>query len=193
MKTGDYLRNLREQKDLSMRQVMIRSQGLLDKTTISRIEKNERSLSLRAAYAFSKIYQSKLSDLAEIELGVKIPDGDPPMTVSAMEKDLLRQFRRLGRARKTMAMEVVLGLAQLGGRPAALPRGDSQESDKKPPKKSAGARADTKQMQTEASGSVSRNPRLSEKAETDEIMLILAGLEERDRRLEEGRGRPLMT
>lgn len=111
MTTGEYLRNLREQKDLSMRQVMIRSQGLLDKTTISRIEKNQRRVSMRAAYAFARIYEVPLEEIAAVEIKKAIPQKEAPLVVSSLEKSLLERFRQLPRSRKLMMLDMATGLA----------------------------------------------------------------------------------
>lgn len=116
MDIGGYLKNLREQKDLSMRQVMIRSKGLLDKTTISRIEKNKRRLSMRAAYAFSKIYGTPLDDIAEREIGISLGESPPPLVVSSLEKLLLERFRQLSRSRKLLVLDIVTGLSLLATR-----------------------------------------------------------------------------
>ena len=96
-----------------MRQVKQRSQGMLDKTTISRIENGDRRLSLRAAYAFSRIYSISLEQLIERELEMQLPPGEPPFVVSLEEQALIMKYRHLARARRRMAQDVLHGLTLL--------------------------------------------------------------------------------
>lgn len=107
MSVGDYLRELRSQSGLSLRQVVLMSGEMLDKTTVSRIEKNTRVPSLRAAYAFSRIYRVKMENIAELALNKKLIPGPPPFAVSDSERELLKKLRSMPRARRNLATEII--------------------------------------------------------------------------------------
>lgn len=64
-----YLKKLRLEKGLTIREVVLMTGEEIDKTTVSRIERGERKISLKAAYYFSEIYGVSLEDLAKKELG----------------------------------------------------------------------------------------------------------------------------
>lgn len=66
-----YLKKLRLEKGLTIREVVLMTDEEIDKTTVSRIERGERKISLKAAYYFSEIYGVSLEDLAKKELGSK--------------------------------------------------------------------------------------------------------------------------
>ncbi len=71
MDFGAYVRKLRETAGLTIRDVVAMTGEEIDKTTVSRIERNERKISLKAAYYFSKIYGVDLEELAKKSLGEK--------------------------------------------------------------------------------------------------------------------------
>lgn len=50
------MRKMRIQRGLSLGDVVEKSKNQIDKTTLSRVERNERGVSLTAAYLLSKIY-----------------------------------------------------------------------------------------------------------------------------------------
>ena len=56
MDSGTYLRKLRLKHKLSLDDVVELSCNQIDKTTLSRVERNERGVSLRNAFFLSKIY-----------------------------------------------------------------------------------------------------------------------------------------
>lgn len=66
-----YLKKLRLEKGLTISEVVLMTGEEIDKTTVSRIERGERKISLKAAYYFSQIYGVSLDDLAKKELGSK--------------------------------------------------------------------------------------------------------------------------
>jgi len=70
-KTGQFLREMRAKKDLTIRDVVMLTGNEIDKTTISRIERGERKPSLKAAFYFSRIYGVSLEEIARKELGNK--------------------------------------------------------------------------------------------------------------------------
>ena len=107
MSVGDYLRELRSQSGLSLRQVVMMSDEMLDKTTVSRVEKNSRTPSLRAAYAFSQIYRVKMENIAEMALDKKLMPGPAPFAVSDNERELLEKLRSLPRTRRNLIFDVV--------------------------------------------------------------------------------------
>lgn len=111
MKLGEYMRNMRMQNGYSLRDVVQKSKGMLDKTTISRIEKNSRTPSLRAVYALSKIYRVKMDDVAEIALGKKTIAGPPPFSISAGEKLMVENYRRLSKKEKLLISDLAAALA----------------------------------------------------------------------------------
>jgi transcriptional regulator with XRE-family HTH domain len=69
MDFGAYLRKLREKADYTIRDVVEMCGNGLDKTTISRIERNERRMSLAAAFYFSELYDVDIKTLAKKALG----------------------------------------------------------------------------------------------------------------------------
>ena len=83
------------------------SDEMLDKTTVSRIEKNARVPSLRAAYAFSRIYRVKMENIAELALNKKLIPGPPPFAVSDNERELLEKIRSLPRTKRNLVIEIV--------------------------------------------------------------------------------------
>lgn len=119
---------------MSMRQVMDRSQDLLDKTTISRIENDDRKLSLKAAYAFSRIYRINMAELVEMDIGMRLPAGEAPFAVSPEEKKMLQTCRALDCRRRDMVHEIVATLgAMYGGgeeprRRVGRPRGSGKST-----------------------------------------------------------------
>jgi len=65
MAIGAYLKGLRKKAGLTIRDVVEMTGEEIDKTTISRIERDERGLSLKAAFFFSEIYGADLDDMAK--------------------------------------------------------------------------------------------------------------------------------
>ena len=111
MSLGNYLKRLRQQNGLTIKQVVDMSHDILDKTTISRIERDERGISLKAAYAFAKIYNVSLDELCEYVLGRKIDLTHVPFETSDDERLLLENYRYLSSQRKKSVHEVVRGLS----------------------------------------------------------------------------------
>lgn len=71
MDLGSHLKKLRLKSGLTIREVVAMTGEELDKTTVSRIERNERKLSFKAAYYFSEIYGVPMNELAKMDLGAK--------------------------------------------------------------------------------------------------------------------------
>lgn len=69
MDLGKYLKGLRLKKGYTIRQVVLMTGNEVDKTTISRLERNERTLMLKAAYLLSKIYSVDFEVLTVKALG----------------------------------------------------------------------------------------------------------------------------
>lgn len=92
---------------MSMNDVAEHSLELLDKTAISRIEKNARNVSLRSAYAFAKIYQVPMEDIAEMALDLKFEGISPPIRLSSEEQKIILKLRRLTLGRRKIVHEVV--------------------------------------------------------------------------------------
>ena len=69
MDFGKYIRNQRLKNGYTIRDIVEMSGDSLDKTTISRIERNERKVSFKAAYVFSELYDIDLKTLAKKSLG----------------------------------------------------------------------------------------------------------------------------
>lgn len=111
MKLGEFLRNMRKQNGYSLREVVLKSKGMLDKTTVSRIEKDARMPSLRAVYALSKIYRVKMEAIAEMALGKKLEPTAMPFSMSASEKEMIMNFRRLSKKEKNLFAELLAMLA----------------------------------------------------------------------------------
>jgi len=111
MSLGRYLKKLRKQNGFTINQVVEQSGGLLDKTTVSRIERDERGISLRAAYAFSMIYNVNLKDMCEYVLEKKLSPEYVPFETSPDERALVENYRILTGPRKRALREIVHGLA----------------------------------------------------------------------------------
>ena len=111
MSLGQYLKRLRQQNGLTINEVVEQSEKLLDKTTVSRIERDERGVSLRAAYAFAKIYNVRMDEICEYVLGRKISPEHVPFETSSDERKLIRDYRCLSSARRKAVSEIVHGLA----------------------------------------------------------------------------------
>jgi transcriptional regulator with XRE-family HTH domain len=114
MAIGAKLRELREKQGLSIREVVTASGGALDKTTLSRIERDERGLSLKAAYLFSQIYNISMDELCEMAVNNKAKPARPPFDASATERKLIETYRELNRKRQRTLDEVAKGLRMLG-------------------------------------------------------------------------------
>ncbi|HOX28782.1 MAG TPA: helix-turn-helix transcriptional regulator [bacterium] len=71
MDLGNFLKKNREKAGLTIRDVVAMSGDEMDKTTVSRIERGERKLSLKAAFFFAQIYGIPLDELAKKALGAK--------------------------------------------------------------------------------------------------------------------------
>lgn len=110
MSLGLYLKSIREQNGLTIKQVVALSEGMLDKTTISRIERDERGLSIKAAYALAKIYHADISEICELSLGLKINITHVPFDTSSDERRLILNYRHLSRARQKAVQEITKGL-----------------------------------------------------------------------------------
>ena len=111
--SGEYLKNLRIQKDLTVKEVIRRSKGALDKSVISRVEKNKRGISLRSAYYMAKIYQVPLEEIAEAMLGLKPLDQEPPFRISNAEQKIITYLRKLNKDKKKQVEDVIQGFVAL--------------------------------------------------------------------------------
>jgi transcriptional regulator with XRE-family HTH domain len=69
MDFGKYIKSQRLKSGLTIRDVVARTGDVLDKTTISRIERNERNVSLKAAFFFSEIYGIDMKTIAKKFMG----------------------------------------------------------------------------------------------------------------------------
>ncbi len=112
MNAGPLLRDIRKQLGLSIQTVVHQSNGLLDKTTISRIEKGERRLSLKAAYAFSKVYKIDLGVLAEKTLSYRIENNDFPFSLESDERSLIEMFRLMPKDRRRIMLQMAMTLSE---------------------------------------------------------------------------------
>jgi len=72
---GSYLKSIRVKQGLVVQDVIEQSCGIIDKSMLSRVESNERKLSLQYAYLLSEIYGIDFTELCMKEMrrqGVKI-------------------------------------------------------------------------------------------------------------------------
>ncbi|HOC92565.1 MAG TPA: helix-turn-helix transcriptional regulator [bacterium] len=69
MEMGAFLRKQRLKAGFTIQDIVDMAGNQIDKTTVSRIERDERKLSLKAGYYFSQIYEIPLEELARKELG----------------------------------------------------------------------------------------------------------------------------
>ena len=119
MSLGKEIKKLRKQRGLTIREVVKASEGNLDKTTISRIERDERGLSFKAAYCFSKIYDIRMETLYELVNRKKVSPAAIPFDTSPQERDFLEVFRILSVRQRRMIAEIVKAVALLGDIPSA--------------------------------------------------------------------------
>lgn len=111
MSLGKYLKKIRKQSGLTIKQIVHMSEGILDKTTISRIERDERGLSLKAAYILSKIYKIDIYELCELAMDKKIAPKRVPFDTSEKERALIEDYRLLPEKRKNAVREIIRGMA----------------------------------------------------------------------------------
>jgi transcriptional regulator with XRE-family HTH domain len=111
---GAQIKKLRKQRGFTLSDVVRASNGLLDKTTVSRIERDERGLSLKAAYAYSRVFNIGMETLYELVTGRKVPQSAIPFDTSQQERDFLKIFRALTPKHRRIASEIVKALAMLG-------------------------------------------------------------------------------
>ncbi|MEW6203359.1 MAG: helix-turn-helix transcriptional regulator [bacterium] len=114
MTVGEYLKKLRQQRGYSIRQVVIKSSNTLDKTTISRVEHDQRKLSLKTAYYLAKIYGVTLLDLVEKTVSDKKTIQDVPFNVSGEEQKLVHKFRNLPPALRVSFKNIIYSLTEIG-------------------------------------------------------------------------------
>lgn len=114
MTIGSTLKKLRKQQGRSIREVVNASDGMLDKTTVSRIERDERGLSLKAAYCFSRVYGIDMEALTEMLIKKKIALSRITFDTSPRERQLLQKHRTLARKYQRIVGEIVSAFALLG-------------------------------------------------------------------------------
>ncbi|MFA6449892.1 MAG: helix-turn-helix transcriptional regulator [bacterium] len=118
MSAGKELKKLRQQRGFTIREVVKASGGMLDKTTVSRIERDERGLSLKAAYCFSKIFNISMETLYELLNKKKVPANAIPFDTSPQEREFLAIYRTLNIRHRKMVVEIVKAVAMLGDFPS---------------------------------------------------------------------------
>ncbi|MEW5947592.1 MAG: helix-turn-helix transcriptional regulator [bacterium] len=64
MDAGSILRKLRLKNGLTLQEVVDMARGQIDKTTLSRVERNERGVSLKTAFLLSQVYGEDFETLA---------------------------------------------------------------------------------------------------------------------------------
>jgi len=114
MPVGRELCKIRKQRGLSIREVVRASDGMLDKTTVSRIEHEERGLSLRAAYCFAKIYGVSMESIAELALKKRVGLDRDAFDASPEERLLVQRYRTLTGRRRRMTLEIIRAFALVG-------------------------------------------------------------------------------
>lgn len=110
MSVGSHLRSIRESRGLTIKQVVNMSGDLLDKTTISRIERDERGLSIKAVYALASVYNIELKDVCELYIGKKLKISHVPFDVTPEEQRLITLYRQMSRGRQRSLQEIARGL-----------------------------------------------------------------------------------
>jgi len=118
LSAGKELKKLRQQRGFTIREVVKASGGMLDKTTVSRIERDERGLSLKAAYCFSKIFNISMETLYELLNKKKVPANAIPFDTSPQEREFLAIYRTLNIRHRKMVVEIVKAVAMLGDFPS---------------------------------------------------------------------------
>jgi transcriptional regulator with XRE-family HTH domain len=114
MTVGMFLKDLRKQSGLSIREVVRQSNGCLDKTAISRIEMGDRGISFKAAYALSKIYKIDIAIIAEQTFVGNVDISNTHFNTSSDERALIDIYRLLPKKQKRVLFDIVFGLSQTG-------------------------------------------------------------------------------
>src|ERR1041384_8066698 len=105
---ADYVRRIRNEKNLSLAQVSSRSHGRIGKTHINRIENGT-------------VARVSLIKLRALALGLDVPEDDliavaqgklPPIDATKSEARLLRCFRQLGTERQEDVLVMMQALAR---------------------------------------------------------------------------------
>ncbi len=105
---ADYVRRIRNEKNLSLAQVSSRSRGRIGKTHINRIENGT-------------VARVSLIKLRALALGLDVPEDDliavaqgklPPIDATKSEARLLRYFRQLGTERQEDVLVMMQALAR---------------------------------------------------------------------------------
>lgn len=72
MDFGKFIRTQRLKAGYTIRDIVEMSGDEMDKTTVSRIERNERKMSLKAAFIFSEIFDIDMKALAKKSFGEEV-------------------------------------------------------------------------------------------------------------------------
>lgn len=111
MTPGQYLKKIRNQCGLTISEVADNSKGILDKTAISRIERDERGLSLKAAFAFSRTYNIQMETIMHFIVKDKPNAIRETFETSLEERRFIEMYRLLPKDRKIVFQEISRGLA----------------------------------------------------------------------------------
>jgi transcriptional regulator with XRE-family HTH domain len=69
MSVGESLKTLRKKAGYTIKEVSLMSGEVIDRTTISKIENDERTPSLKALYMLSQVYKVDMRELTLMSLG----------------------------------------------------------------------------------------------------------------------------
>lgn len=95
-KIGDYLKNLREQKELSTVEVQKLSNGRISQSYVVQVEQGVRTPSVSKLEAFADVYGISVHDLVDVMIDAKKKQKrEPPVVLSGTEIRLIRQIREL--------------------------------------------------------------------------------------------------
>jgi transcriptional regulator with XRE-family HTH domain len=93
---GEYLKKIREQKELSTVQVQKLSEGQISQSYVVQVENGDRTPSVAKLEAFADVYGVNIHDIIDVmaEKNEKKKKA-PPLLFSDKEIKLIKQFRKL--------------------------------------------------------------------------------------------------
>jgi len=93
---GEYLKNIREQKELSTVQVQKLSKGRISQSYVVQIENNARTPSVAILESFADVYSVSIHDMIDVMTAKSDKKKkSPPFVLSDKEIELIKQFRKL--------------------------------------------------------------------------------------------------
>lgn len=95
-KIGEYLKQVREKKELSTVDVQKASQGRISQSYVVQVENGQRTPSVEKLEAFADVYGVNIHDFVEVMItSKKAIKQSPEIVLSKKEIELIKQIRKL--------------------------------------------------------------------------------------------------